>query len=114
MVAVEVEKVYTKEAEKRMLAGKAIADPKVNLPEGIGQARDKAAEMLNVYNAVSEGLPNWQPLGLLKCGKEGTNPCHENPKPKQGGRLSTEPIELLKSASNSKRSRQCGNKAGGL
>ena len=48
MVAVKVEKVYAKEAEKRMLAGKAIADPRANLPQGNGKARDQAAEMLNV------------------------------------------------------------------
>ncbi len=38
-MAVEVEKVYAEEAEKRMLAGKAIADPPANLPEGKGDAR---------------------------------------------------------------------------
>lgn len=68
MVAVEVEKVYTEEAKTRMLAGKAIADPIANLRQGQkGKARDKAAEMLNVYNAVSEGEPNWSSLDYLNA-----------------------------------------------
>ncbi len=46
MVAVEVEKVYAEEAKKRQI--RKPESVKANLPEQNWQARDKAAEMLNV------------------------------------------------------------------
>lgn len=47
-VAVEFERVEAVAAKERMLAGKKIEDPAVNLPQGEGRARDSAASLFNV------------------------------------------------------------------
>lgn len=47
MIAVEYERVFAEQAEKRMKAG-VKPDPMENLPEGSGVATDEAGDLFNV------------------------------------------------------------------